>query len=89
MTNAEWWSQVVASRTQSGDGLTIQPAWILHRDGYHAAVGIRQVAGVGSEIVLIVDGDWRRTRLYRTEQQAERDKAIADTRATFEAKGWR
>jgi hypothetical protein len=44
---------------------------------------------VGSEIVLIVDGDWRRTRLYRTEQQAERDKAIADTRATFEAKGWR
>lgn len=44
--------------------------------------------GIGTEIVLTVDGELRRARLYRTHEQAELSGAIADTRATFEAKGW-
>jgi hypothetical protein len=35
-----------------------------------------------------VDGEWRRSRLFRSHEQAELSNAIADTRATFEAKGW-
>jgi hypothetical protein len=46
------------------------------------------VPGVGAEIVLTVDGEWRRTRLFRAHEQAELSDAIADTQATFEAKGW-
>jgi hypothetical protein len=38
------------------------------------------VPGVGAEIVLTVDGEWRRTRLFRTHEQAELSGAIADTR---------
>jgi hypothetical protein len=43
---------------------------------------------VGAEIVLTVDGELRKTRLFRSHEQAELSGAIADTRATFEAKGW-
>jgi hypothetical protein len=49
---------------------------------------IYAVPGVGAEIVLTVDGEWRRTRLFRAHEQAELSDAIADTQATFEAKGW-
>jgi hypothetical protein len=43
---------------------------------------------IGAEIVLSVDGDWRRSRLFRSHEQAELVGAIADTRAMFEGKGW-
>jgi hypothetical protein len=46
------------------------------------------VPGVGAQIVLTVDGELRRTRLYRAHEQAELSGAIATTRATFEATGW-
>jgi hypothetical protein len=49
---------------------------------------LRAVPGVGAEIVLTVDGELQWTRLYRAHEQAELSGAIADTRATFEAKGW-
>jgi hypothetical protein len=42
------------------------------------------VPGVGAEIVLSVDGGWRRTRLFRAHGQAKLSGAIADTRAMFE-----
>jgi hypothetical protein len=45
-------------------------------------------AGHRYEIVLTVDREWRRTRLFRSDEQAELVGAIADTRAMFEAKGW-
>jgi hypothetical protein len=46
------------------------------------------VPSVGAEIVLTVDGERRRTRLFRAHEQAELSGAIAETRATFEAMGW-
>jgi len=47
------------------------------------------VPDIGAEIVLTVDGEWRRTRLFRAHEQAELSSAIADTRAMFQAKGWK
>jgi hypothetical protein len=46
------------------------------------------VPGVGAEIVLTVDGELRRRRLFRAHEQAELSHAIANTLATFEAKVW-
>jgi hypothetical protein len=42
---------------------------------------------VGLKIVLTVNGEWRKTRLLRSHEQAELVGAIADTRAKFEGKG--
>src|SRR5687767_6320234 len=43
---------------------------------------------IGAEIVLSVDGEWRRSRLFRSHEQAELVGAISDTRTMFEGKGW-
>ena len=45
-------------------------------------------AGVGAEIVLTVDGELHKTRLFWSHEQAELAGAIADTRAMFEGMGW-
>jgi hypothetical protein len=37
---------------------------------------------------LTVHGELRKTRLFRSHDQAERVGAIADTRTMFEGKGW-
>jgi hypothetical protein len=60
----------------------------LRKDGHEAAIDLRAEPGVGAELVLSMDGELRRTRLYRAHEQAELSGAIADTRASFEAKGW-
>jgi hypothetical protein len=82
MTNADWWARVVQARTQHGD-LLPQRVWALRKDGHEAAIDRRAVPGVGAEIVLTVDGELRRTRLYRPHEQLELSGAIADSRARF------
>jgi hypothetical protein len=62
--------------------------WTVRKAGHEAAIDLRAVPGIGAEIVPNVDGEFRRTRLYRAHEQAELSGAIADTRATFEARGW-
>ena len=49
---------------------------------------MKAVPGLGAEIALTVDGEMRKTRLFRSHEQAELVGAIADTRAMFERKGW-
>ena len=86
MTNSDWWARVVQARTRHDD-LLPQRVWALRKDGHEVAIDLRAVPGVGAELVLSVDGELRRTRLYRAHEQAELSGAIADTRAIFEAKG--
>ena len=64
-----------------------RPRWTLRKGTSEAAIDLRAVSGVGAEIVLTVDSELRRSRLYRAHEQAELVGAIADTRATFEARG--
>jgi hypothetical protein len=78
---------VVQARTERDD-LLPQRVWALRKGEHEAAIDLKAVPGVGAEIVLTVDGEWRRTRLFRSHEQAELVGAIAETRATFEAKGW-
>ena len=49
---------------------------------------MKAVPGIGAEIVLTVDGELRKTRLFRSHAQAELVGAIADTLTVFQAKGW-
>jgi hypothetical protein len=65
-----------------------QRVWTLRKDGHEAAIDLRAVPGVGAELVFLVDGELRRSRLYRAHEQAELSGAIAETRAAFEGKGW-
>jgi hypothetical protein len=63
-------------------------AWTMHKGDHAAAIDLKGVPGIGAEIVLTVDGEMRKTRLFRSHEQAELVGAIADTRTMFEGKGW-
>ena len=87
MTNSDWRARVVQARTERDD-LRPKRVWVLHKNGREAAIDVKAVPGLGAEIVLTVDGQWRKTRLFRSHQQAELVGAIADTRMMPEGKGW-
>jgi hypothetical protein len=87
LNDAAWWARVVQARTERQD-LLPKRVWALRKGGHEAAIDLKTVPGVGAEIVLTMDGEWRRTRLFRLHEQAELVGAIAETRARFEAKGW-
>jgi hypothetical protein len=38
---------------------------------HEAAMNLKAVPGIGAEIMLAVDGEWRRTGLFRSHEQAE------------------
>jgi hypothetical protein len=59
---------------------------VLRKEGREAAIDVKAVPGMGAEIVLS-DGQWRKTRLFRSHEQAELVGPIADTRTMFEGKG--
>jgi hypothetical protein len=77
----------VQARTERDD-LIPRRVSALRKDGHEAAINVRPVPGIGAEIVLTVNGEMRKTRLFRSHEQAELVGAIADTRAMFEGKGW-
>jgi hypothetical protein len=87
MTNADWWARVVQARTARED-LLPERVWALRKGEHEAAIDLKAVPGLGAEIVLTVDGEMRKTRLFRSHEQAELVGAIADTRAMLEGKGW-
>ena len=88
MTTADWWARVVQAPHE--EGCRPAPAACVDAPQGRARghLDLRAVPGVGAEIILTVDGEMRRTRLYCAHEQAELSGAIADTRAMFEAKGW-
>ena len=87
MTNADWWARVVEARTEQAD-LLPQRVWTLHKGEHAATIDLKAVPGIGAEIVLTVDGEMRKARLFRSHEQAELVGAIADTRTMLEEKGW-
>jgi hypothetical protein len=79
MTNPAWWARVVQDRTERDD-LRLQRVSTLHKGDHAAATDLKAVPGIGVEIVLTVDGELRKTRLFRSHEQAELVGAIAETR---------
>jgi hypothetical protein len=87
LVDAAWWARVVQTRT-ARDDLRPKRVWVLHK---RRPRGRYQPQGGGGHR----RGDrahrgreLRKTRLFRSHEQAELAGAIADTRAMFEGKGW-
>ena len=87
MNDAAWWARVVQARTERDD-LRPQGVSTLHKGEHAAAIDLKAVPGMGAEIGLTGDGELRKTRLFRSHEQAELVGAIADTRTMLEEKGW-
>ena len=77
---------MVQARTERDDPRP-QRVWTLHKSEHAAAIDLKAVPGIGAEIVLTVDGELRKTRPFRSHEQAELIGAIADT-PTLEATRW-
>jgi hypothetical protein len=88
VNDAAWWARVVQARTERDD-LRPQRVWTLHRGEHAAAIDLKAVPGIGAEIVLTVDGELRKTRLFRSHEQAQLVGAIADTRRCSRRRGGR
>jgi hypothetical protein len=86
MNDAAWWARVVQARTERDD-LRPQRVWTLDKGDHAVAIDLKAVPGVGAEIVFTMDGEWRKTRLFRSHEKAERVGAIAETRTMFEGRG--
>jgi hypothetical protein len=70
LTNADWWARVVQARTERDD-LLPQRVWALRKGEHEAAIDVKAVSGIGAEIVLTVNGEMRKTRLFKSHEQAE------------------
>jgi len=69
MTSAEWWAKVRQARERTQACHERHVAWTLHRGTHAAELELRDVPSVGVDVALIVDGDLRRSRLYRSHEQ--------------------
>ena len=86
MNDPAWWARVVQARTErtccrSGCGRCTRASTPL-------TIDLKAVPGIGAEIVLTVDREWRNMPLFRSHEQAKLVGAIADTRTMLEGKGW-
>ena len=77
MNDAAWWARVVQARTQHDD-LLPKRGWALRKGGHEAAIHVKAVAGIGAEIVLTVDGELRKTRLFRSHEHRPRVRDCGD-----------
>ena len=89
MTNSDWWATVkqpvqpkAVPARETGRVLT------LHKGTHEAALDLRTVPAIGHELILSVDGEWRRMRVFRRQQPLELVDAIAATEASLTARGW-
>jgi hypothetical protein len=69
VTDAAWWARV-QDRMNPDDALP-RRVWTLRKGEHEAAMELRAVPGIGAEVVLSVDSEMWRTRLYRAHQRAE------------------
>jgi hypothetical protein len=69
-------------------GLAGQIDSILRKGGQEATLHPKGGIRHRRRIVLSVDGQWRKTRLFRSHEQAELVGASCDTRTMLQGKGW-
>jgi hypothetical protein len=77
LTNADWWARVVQARTERDD-LLPQRVWALRKGEHEAAIDVKAVSGIGAEIVLTVNGELRKTRLFRSHEHRPRVRDCGD-----------
>lgn len=62
--------------------------WTLRRSQHEATLDLRTVPAMGRELLLSVDGNIRRSRLYRLGDGRTLARSIIAVREMFAAKGW-
>jgi hypothetical protein len=65
MNDAAWWARIIQARTNRDD-LRPQRVWTLYKGEHAAAIDLKAVPSIGAEIVLTVDGELSKTRLFRS-----------------------
>jgi hypothetical protein len=89
VTDAEWWATVkqpIAPR--DAPARPRARLWTLRRGRHEAALDLRHVAAMGTELVLTVNGELRRSRLYRAAEAVGMAKAVSATRSGLQTRGW-
>lgn len=83
-------SLVTRAQTRGEGDPTYAPRASVHaapRGTHETTLDVRCVPGWGHELVLSLDGEWKRSRTYRREQPLAIIDAIGETVARLEAKG--
>jgi hypothetical protein len=61
----------------------------MQHGAHEAALDLRLVPGLGAEIVLSIDNEFRRARFYWRTQALEMLDAVSATERNFASRGWR
>jgi hypothetical protein len=60
----------------------------LHKDAHEITLEKRAVPAMGEELILSVNGRWRRMRVFRSGRSPFVDEAIAATESWLAQSGW-
>ena len=89
MTNSDWWDRAkLPPRPQPIEIRTRERLYELHKDAHEITLEKRDVPAVGEELILSVNGQWRRMRVFRSGSPSLM-MAVAETVTRLEARGWR
>jgi hypothetical protein len=84
MTNADWWNGVRRARERHETEHVAQLVWALRKGDHAAVLQLRPVPGVGVDLALLIDGELLKSRLFRSDEQAE-----LGARFPLRGDGWR
>jgi len=87
--NSDWWDRAkLRPRPQPIEIRKREPLCTLRKDTHTATLEKRNVPAMGEELILSVNGHWRRMRVFKRNDQPI-EAAVAETVARLSAQGWR
>ena len=87
--NSDWWDR--AKTPPQPETIPLRPrerVCTLRKDQHEATLETRVVHGVGRELILSIDGDWRRMRVYWSARTPLIDEAIVATETWLAQSGY-
>jgi hypothetical protein len=89
VTNSDWWSRAkLPPRPQPIEIRKRQRLCTLRKGEHALTLEKRGVPSVSEELILSVNGQWRRMRVFRS-SGALLMSAVAQTVTRLEARGWK
>jgi hypothetical protein len=86
--NSDWWDRAkLAPRPQPIEIRTRERLYTLHRDAHEITLEKRDVPAMGEELILSVNGQWRRMRVFRSGGPLLMS-AVAQTVSRLQAQRW-
>ena len=89
MTASDWWATVKTPvRMAEYPRRPSSRLWSLRKGQREATLDLRTVRAMGAELLFRIDGDLRRSRVYRPGEARTLSRSIFAVRAALQAKGW-